>query len=312
MAAVPLTDAAAATYGLDKAEFAAYGVILTYGHLAEPYEDDDFSEETESSPSYAVVPLDVYKTVVPDTADVTGNPPPPGLNSVQARKFIPVRPPGGGTGVASPEELTTSKTYGHDPDRQKAPLGEAAPPATTFNATNVPTDYTDIDNWVGTFPANFPLSTNFTVGQLSFGYNGQPRAGRHPLRAQGGLTIKDIVKNLRALAVNVLEPMRLHFPDMLINSGFRTPAASSQHTKGEAADVYVPSLQSNKDAVYQGALWVRDSINYDQFIFETTGNNIWYHVSYNRSGNRSKTASNAHMTTSTGGAPYTNAIVRLA
>jgi hypothetical protein len=307
-----MSDAAAAQYGVDKAEFAAQGITLTYGHVAESYQDDDFSTEDESSSTYAVVPLDTYKNVVPATADITDNPPPAGLNSVQARKFIPIRPPGGGSGVATPQELSTSKNYGHDPDREKVQLGEVAPPASSFNTTNIPTDYSDIDAWSGAFPANFPLSTHFTVGQLSFGYNSQPRAGRYPLKAQGGLTVKDIVKNLRALAVNVLEPMLVHFPDMLINSGFRTPAKSSQHTKGEAADVYVPSLQSNKTAIYQGALWVRDNVNYDQFIFETAGNNIWYHVSYNRSGNRPKTTSTACMTTSTGGAPYTHSIVRLA
>ncbi len=311
MSNVPLSNSTAAAYGLDKASAAAQGVTLTYGHLAEAVQDDDFSSEDETSTNYAVVNLDTYVNVVPNTADITNNPPPAGLNSVQSRKFIPIRPPGGGSGIATQQEIYDSTAYGHDPKLQKAQLGSLAPASNTVNTTDAVVVYDDIDAFAGIFPASFVLSTNFTLGQLSFGDKGQPRVAKHPLIAQGTVSIKDIVKNLRALAINVLEPMLVQFPDMLINSGFRIPVTGSQHTKGQAADVYVPSLQSNKDLLYQGALWIRDNINYDQFIFETAGRNIWYHVSYNIAGNKPKTSPIACLTTATGGSPYTHSIVRL-
>lgn len=311
MSDVPMSDAAAAAYGMDKAAFAEQGLVLTYGRLADNAQDDDFSVEDTNSDKYAVVSVDTYNNVVPGVADTTNSPNISGLNSVQSRKFVPIRP-SSASGPTTQQDVSRSVAYGHDPAAPKATLGDTAPPATSYNTTTIPTSNDDIINFVGNFPANFPLSPHFTVGQLSFGYNGQPRVGKHPLIAQGGLSVKDIVVNLRGLAVNVLEPMLIHFPDMLINSGFRTPSTHSQHTMGQAADVYVPSLQSSKENLYQQAIWVRDNINYDQFIFETAGNNVWYHVSYNIAGNKPKTSSISCMTTATGGSPYTHSIVRIA
>ncbi len=68
---------------------------------------------------------------------------------------------------------------------------------------------------------------------------------------------------LRQLAENVLQPIRDHFgKPVVINSGFRSPrvnhqiggAASSQHTRGEAADIEIPGV-SNLEL----AKWIRDN-----------------------------------------------------
>ncbi len=78
-----------------------------------------------------------------------------------------------------------------------------------------------------------------------------------------------------------------------------------------AADVFVPEIQQDAEALYQGALWIRDNLNYDQFIFETAGRNVWYHLSYNMAGNRPKNSPDAVMTTTTGGSPYAHRLFKI-
>ena len=65
------------------------------------------------------------------------------------------------------------------------------------------------------------------------------------LVGQKGLTNKEIVQNLRNLAVNALDPIKAKFPDMKINSVFRPVASTvtgsnvetSDHGLGAAADI---------------------------------------------------------------------------
>ena len=92
---------------------------------------------------------------------------------------------------------------------------------------------------------------------------------------------------LRALCVNVLEPIRERFGPVIITSGYRGPelnrivgsSSSSQHPKGEAADIEVPGM-SNGDL----ARWIEKHLEYDQLILECYKPGIpssgWVHVSY--------------------------------
>lgn len=94
---------------------------------------------------------------------------------------------------------------------------------------------------------------------------------------------------LRQLAENVLQPIRDHFgKPVVINSGFRSPqvnhriggAASSQHTRGEAADIEIPGV-SNLEL----AKWIRDNLEVDQLILEGYNPLVgpssgWVHVSW--------------------------------
>jgi len=94
-------------------------------------------------------------------------------------------------------------------------------------------------------------------------------------------------ENLRALCLNVLEPIREHFGPVTVNSGYRGPvlnrmvggAASSQHCLGEAADIEIPSM-ANADL----ARWIEANLDYDQLILECykpgIPNSGWVHVSY--------------------------------
>jgi hypothetical protein len=79
-------------------------------------------------------------------------------------------------------------------------------------------------------PGNYNLSPNFTVEMLS------SKAGvtRDPIREHAGATYGEIVYNLQAVALNVLEPVKKIYPNMFVTSAFRDPgnasnAKTSQH-----------------------------------------------------------------------------------
>ncbi|MXO64841.1 D-Ala-D-Ala carboxypeptidase family metallohydrolase [Altericroceibacterium endophyticum] len=97
-----------------------------------------------------------------------------------------------------------------------------------------------------------------------------------------------VIRNLRALCENVLQPLRDYYArPVVISSGYRSPAvnravggsSSSQHTKGQAADFEIPGI-SNVEV----ARWMQKRLNYDQLIleFHTPGepNSGWIHVSW--------------------------------
>ena len=93
---------------------------------------------------------------------------------------------------------------------------------------------------------------------------------------------------LKLLAENVLQPIRDHFQKgVKVNSGFRSSetnqatggAKSSDHVKGQAADIEIPGV-ANADL----AQWIMDNLDYTQLILEfyTPGipDSGWVHVSY--------------------------------
>lgn len=98
-------------------------------------------------------------------------------------------------------------------------------------------------------------------------------------------TEQDIVR-LKALCVNVLEPMRRRFGVIHVTSGYRCEALNkavggvknSQHMKGEAADLHCSSVhQAEKMACY-----AREKLVFDQLLIERVLANqcCWIHVSY--------------------------------
>ena len=99
--------------------------------------------------------------------------------------------------------------------------------------------------------------------------------------------------NAVALCENVLEVVRAHFGiPIYISSGYRSPrlnklvngATTSQHTKGEAADIYIKNPEMPLKAVFD---WMVKNCDYDQIIWETRPNGSkWIHVSYSKVHNR--------------------------
>ena len=102
------------------------------------------------------------------------------------------------------------------------------------------------------------------------------------------------VDNLKALCVNVLQPIRSHFESpVLISSGYRSgelciaigSKPTSQHATGNAADLEVPGVD-NKIL----ATWIKENLEYDQLILEFyrdgEPDSGWVHVSWNSDKNR--------------------------
>lgn len=96
-------------------------------------------------------------------------------------------------------------------------------------------------------------------------------------------------KALVALVDNVLDPLRNLFgKPVLVSSGFRSNdlnravggAATSQHMKGEAADIYTGTKEGNKKLFEL----IRDNLPFDQLIDEKDFS--WVHVSFKEIGNR--------------------------
>lgn len=98
-----------------------------------------------------------------------------------------------------------------------------------------------------------------------------------------------VLANLKNLCEQVLEPLRRHFGvPVVISSGYRSPALNravggvptSQHRKGEAADIVLPpALSSNPSVLRDWFDWLHANTHYDQLIWEKSGSKTWIHVS---------------------------------
>ena len=90
------------------------------------------------------------------------------------------------------------------------------------------------------------------------------------------------------LCEQVLEPLRKNFGVITVTSGYRCPQLNlavhgvpgSQHTLGEAADLFIPNDEILKK--YSG--FIEEHCHFDQMILEprsaSPGTQRWLHVSY--------------------------------
>lgn len=103
----------------------------------------------------------------------------------------------------------------------------------------------------------------------------------------------EALENLKALCVNVLDPLREAMGRPIrVNSGYRGPDAnravngssSSQHCKGEAADIEIDNFDNKKLA----KAIIDLKLKFDQLILEFykdgDPNSGWVHVSHKRDG----------------------------
>lgn len=95
---------------------------------------------------------------------------------------------------------------------------------------------------------------------------------------------QEVIENLQCLVSLILEPAREQMGEpIVISSGYRCKklnelvggARNSQHMKGEAADISLPS------AAYANKLIeiLRQNPNVDQLLYEHKGSTVWVHVS---------------------------------
>lgn len=94
---------------------------------------------------------------------------------------------------------------------------------------------------------------------------------------------------LTNLVDNVLDPLREWYgKPITVNSGYRSPklntavggSKTSQHMKGEAADITAGSKEDNKKLFD----YIKSNLVFDQLIDES--NFSWVHVSFKPAGNR--------------------------
>lgn len=126
------------------------------------------------------------------------------------------------------------------------------------------------------------LSANFTLEELC-------RSDKAcDLQIINQVTDAEHLNALRTLARTVLQPIRsMHGGPVRVTSGYRRPelnkavggVPTSQHCKGEAADITVGSNEANKALFERVAL---SDIPYDQLILEFGGK--WIHVSHKLNG----------------------------
>lgn len=166
--------------------------------------------------------------------------------------------------------------FGEDPDRATLDnpiLGTAVPEGLEVDKGTV--DEEDFSE-CGT---DYQLSPNFKLSDVS-----TKATFPHKVKSQHGLDCEDIVKNLKVVALNILEPLYAKYPSMKIRSGFRgTPSLSggriSQHEIGEAVDIQFPGFTPQQ--YFEASQWVVENIPFHQFIFEH-GKSIWFHISCKR------------------------------
>lgn len=99
---------------------------------------------------------------------------------------------------------------------------------------------------------------------------------------------EEVIANLKLLAEKVLQPVREHYgKGVKVNSGYRSPdvnasvggSKTSDHCKGQAADIEIPGI-ANADL----AEYIKANLQFTQLILEFYTQGIpdsgWVHVSY--------------------------------
>lgn len=183
------------------------------------------------------------------------------------------------------KNVLISKGYASASDIDSAPVAlESESPVSAQNAFVEPSEEL---KKATKLPGNYNLSPNFTLEMLS----SKAAVSNTPVQAQVGLTYGEIVYNLQAIALNVLEPVKKIYPDMFVTSAFRLPSnnATSQHPRGQAVDIQFKGI--SKEEYYNIAVKLAKVIKYDQLLLEYCNytKNPWIHISYSVEKNRIQT-----------------------
>lgn len=159
-------------------------------------------------------------------------------------------------------------------DSGKPTESRSAPPSTIASAPKT----CDVIMMKQTFDPSFILSKHFTLGALT-------KNGSRPPIPQQGLSIQEIVCNLKGLSENCLEVIYSLYPNMIITSGFRrlgdvaASSKTSDHYLGCAVDIVIPNL--DRKGHYEAIQRIQSMIPYDQLLLEYQGSNtVWIHISF--------------------------------
>lgn len=116
-----------------------------------------------------------------------------------------------------------------------------------------------------------------------FSFEELTRTRQADLQDENRREARDYFDKLKQVA-QMLEVVRAKFGAVRVNSGFRGPAvnaavggsATSQHSKGEAADIVCPAV--TVDELHRWIV-VESGIAFGQCILEKPGSSVWVHVS---------------------------------
>lgn len=106
----------------------------------------------------------------------------------------------------------------------------------------------------------------------------------HHMKQQNNLGQSAIICNLASLAVNVLDPLAVEYPEFTINLGLKDfTDGKSAHESGEAVDVQWDSIKiGNLSKYLEIATWLSLNVPFDVIILGH-GTTCWIHVSMSRS-----------------------------
>jgi hypothetical protein len=141
------------------------------------------------------------------------------------------------------------------------------------------------------FSSSTRLSTNYTMGDF---IKESTVARGIPSSPQAGFSVLELGCNMKFIATNVAEVVKARYPNMKINSCFRSAAANkglagasstSRHMSALALDMGF--IGFNNKQKYEAAIEIQKLLpDYDQIILEYSGASCWIHVGLNKSGNR--------------------------
>lgn len=132
------------------------------------------------------------------------------------------------------------------------------------------------------------LSKNFTYEELIHSNVAERKGLKN--RPKTKEEEKKVIENLKALAMEILQPLRDYLgKPVVISSGYRSSEVNkavggvkgSQHLRGEAADIHV----ENTEHLLKIMHYIMDETDFDQLIWERDkAGTQWVHVSYRRYG----------------------------
>lgn len=174
------------------------------------------------------------------------------------------------------KDLIITSGYGTAADVDASPLVLERTDVSTTQSQTVPAD--EKLRTVTELPGNYNLSPNFTLEMLS----NKAAVTTDIIQGRDQISYGEIVYNLQAMALNILEPVYKIYPNMFVTSAYRKPGtnATSQHPLGQAVDIQFKGV--SKSDYYEIAQQLGRVLNYDQLILEFCNytKNPWIHISY--------------------------------
>lgn len=135
---------------------------------------------------------------------------------------------------------------------------------------------------ITSFPDSFPLTEKYSVGYVT-----KQVVFPHSVTANKGLTVNQIICNLKLLTVNCWTPIKARYPNAFITCSFRPGEHEKQHGDGCAMDIQFRG--ASKYDYYNIAKWIKDNVVFDRLLLEykTVGTGMpWIHISFKSSPSR--------------------------